>query len=69
MKKREETYHMTDREMTRLKVAERLIEKTMKVEEASRILNISTRQVIRIKKGVREIGPEAVIHGNSRNCQ
>ena len=57
---------MTDREMTRLKVAERLIEKTMKIEEASRILNISTRQVIRIKKGVKEIGPIAVIHGNRK---
>jgi transposase len=66
MKKREETYHMTKKEMVRLKVAERLIEKTMKVEEASRILNISTRQVIRIKKGVKEIGPEAVIHGNRK---
>jgi hypothetical protein len=50
MDKREETYHMTKKEMTRLKVAERVIEKVMKVEEASRILDISTRQVIRIKK-------------------
>jgi len=66
MNKREETYHMTKKEMVRLKVAERLLEKTMKVEEASRILNISTRQVIRIKKGVKEIGPEAVIHGNRK---
>ena len=66
MNKRKETYHMTKKEMVRLKVAERLIEKTMKVEEASRILNISTRQVIRIKKGVKEIGPEAVIHGNRK---
>lgn len=63
---RKEQYHMTDKEMRRLKVAERLIEKVMKVEEAARILNISTRQVIRIKKGVKEIGPEALIHGNRK---
>ena len=66
MKKREELYHMTKKEMARLKVAERLLEKTMKVEEAARILNISTRQVIRIKKRVKKIGPEAVIHGNRK---
>ena len=32
MKKREETYHMTKKEMVRLKVAARIIEKLMKVE-------------------------------------
>ena len=64
--KREELYHMTKKEMVRLKVAERLVEGQMKVEEAARILNISTRQVIRIKKGVKKIGPEAVIHGNRK---
>jgi transposase len=63
---RKEQYHMTDKEMVRLKVAERLIEGDMKVEEASRILNISTRQVIRIKGRVKETGPEAVIHGNRK---
>jgi hypothetical protein len=46
MRKREKTYHMIDKEMARLKVAERLIEKVTKVEEASHILDISTRQVI-----------------------
>ena len=47
---------MTAKEMARLRVVERLIEGEMKIEEASRILNISTRQVKRIKKGVNEIG-------------
>ena len=55
MKKREGLYHLTEKEMVRLKVAERLIEKEMKVEEAARILNISTRQVIRIKGMVKKI--------------
>jgi hypothetical protein len=57
---RKEQYHMTKKEIARLKVAERLIERAMRVEEASHILNISTRQVIRIKGRVKEIGPEAV---------
>ena len=66
MNTREEQYHMTAKEMARLRVIERVVEGEMKVEEASRILNISTRQVIRIKKGVKEIGPKAVIHGNRK---
>ena len=61
---RKEQYHMTEKEMVRLKVAERLIEGQMKIEEAARILNISTRQAIRIKGRVKKIGPEAAIHGN-----
>jgi len=61
---RKEQYHMTEKEMVRLKVAERLIGGQMKVEEAARILNISTRQVIRIKGRVKKIGPEAAVHGN-----
>jgi transposase len=63
---RKEQYHMTKKEMVRLKVAERLIERAMRVEEASHILDISTRQVIRIKGRVKEVGPEAVIHGNRK---
>ena len=39
---------MTEKEVVRLKVAERLIEKVMKVEEAAHILNSSTKQAIRI---------------------
>ncbi len=66
MNTREETYHMTEKEMVRLKVAERLIEGQMKIEEAARILNISTRQVIRIKGRVKKIGPEAAVHGNRK---
>jgi transposase len=66
MNTREEQYHMTAKEMARLRVVERLIEGEMKVEEASRILNISTRQVKRIKKRVIKTGPGAVIHGNRK---
>jgi hypothetical protein len=37
MNKREETYHMTDKEMARLIVAERLIEGEMTVKGAAAI--------------------------------
>jgi hypothetical protein len=56
---RREQYHMTAKEMVRLKVAERLIEGQIKVEEAALILNIYTRQVIRIEGRVNRLGPEA----------
>ena len=35
MNKREETYHMTEKEMVRLKVAERLIDGHMKIDQAA----------------------------------
>jgi len=64
MNKREEIYHMTAKEMARVKVAERLIEGEIKIGQAADIPMLSTRQVTRIKKGVRLSGPKAVIHGN-----
>jgi len=63
---REEIYHMTAIEMARLIVAERLIEGEITVKGAAEVLKLSTRQVKRIKKGVRLIGPKAVIHGNRK---
>jgi len=56
MNTREETYHMTEKEMARLKVAERLIEGEIRVKDAAEVLRLSTRQVLRIKKGVIKIG-------------
>jgi len=64
MNTREEIYHMTAKEMARLKVAEKLVEGEIKVKEAAEVLMLSTRQVIRIKERVRTLGPGAVIHGN-----
>lgn len=55
---------MTEKEMVRLKVAERLIDGYMKIDQAADILMLSTRQVIRIKERVKRFGPSAVIHGN-----
>jgi len=64
MNTREEAYHMTEKEMARLKVAERLVEGEITIKDAAEVLGLSTRQVIRIKKGVKLKGPIAVIHGN-----
>jgi len=55
---------MTKREMAKLKVAERLAAGEMTVRDAAEVLGLSTRQVIRIKKGVGLNGPVAVVHGN-----
>jgi len=64
MNTREELYHMTEKEMVRLMVTERLIEGEIKVKDAAEVLMLSTRQVIRIKERVKRFGPEALIHGN-----
>ena len=64
MDKREETYHMTDKEMARLVVAERLIAGEITIKGAADVLELSTRQVKRIKKKVRTGGPAATVHGN-----
>jgi len=66
MNKREETYHMTDREMTRAVVAERLIRGELTIKDGAKVLGLSTRQVKRIKKGVRLNGPKKVVHGNRK---
>jgi len=66
MNKREETYHMTDKEMTRAVVAERLIEGEITVKDGAKVLGLSTRQVRRIKKGVKLNGPKEVVHGNRK---
>ena len=66
MNKREEIYHMTAKEMARLKVAEKLLAGEIKVKDAAEVLMLSTRQTIRIKERVRILGPKAVIHGNRK---
>ena len=66
MDTREETYHMTDKEMARLVVAERLIAGEITIKGAAEVLGLSTRQVKRIKKKVRLNGPGATVHGNRK---
>ena len=64
MNTREELYHMTAKEMARLKVAERLVGGEITVRGVAEVPGLSTRQTLRIRKGVRLNGPKAVIHGN-----
>ncbi len=66
MNTREETYHMTDKEMARAVVAEKLIEGEITIKGAAEVLRLSTRQVKRIKKKVRTGGPGATVHGNRK---
>ncbi len=66
MNTREEIYHMTTKEMARLMVANKLIEKAITVKKAAEILGLSTRQTLRIKKGVILYGPKAAVHANRK---
>ena len=53
MDKREETYHMTDKEMARLIVAERLIEGEISVKGAAEVLGMHyMRQALASFKGL-----------------
>ena len=61
---REETYHITEKEMTKLKMAEKLVRGEITVKNAAEVLKLFTRQVARIKKGTILDGLKVVIHGN-----
>lgn len=63
---RKEQYHMTAKEMAKLKVVELLLERRINTERAAEVLKLSQRQVLRLKKGVRANGPLGLIHGNRR---
>lgn len=55
---------MTEREMAKLNVVNLVVAKTLTVREAASLLNLSERQVYRLKKGVLEQGSQFVIHKN-----
>ena len=61
---RMEQYHMTKKEMRKLQVVEKLIDKSVTLKEACQILELSSRQVLRLKKGVRIYGALSVVHKN-----
>ncbi|HHT84828.1 MAG TPA: helix-turn-helix domain-containing protein, partial [Firmicutes bacterium] len=61
---REETFNMTQQEMKKLRVIDQIIAKNITVGEAARLLNLSERQVLRLKKGVMEQGAAFIIHKN-----
>ena len=61
---RMEQYHMTKKEMIKLQVVEKLIGKSITLKEAALILELSSRQVLRLKKGVILNGALSVVHKN-----
>jgi len=61
---RKEIFNMTQKEMTRLRVINQTIDKVITIREAAELLDLSERQVIRLKKGVLKEGPAFIIHKN-----
>lgn len=61
---REEIYNMTQKEITRLGVINQTIDKVITIKDAAEVLDLSERQVARLKKGVIEEGPSFIIHKN-----
>lgn len=55
---------MTVTEANKLEVVKRLIDGRLLIREAAAFLDLSERQVKRLKKGVLEHGPEFLAHGN-----
>lgn len=61
---RKEIFNMTEREITRLRVINHTIDGIITIGEAADLLNLSERQVIRLKEGVLKEGPAFIIHKN-----
>jgi len=59
-----EIIKMSKKELKRLKVIHKVIDKRIKQKDAAKILSLSTRQVRRIQKKVKEKGDTAVVHRN-----
>jgi len=73
---REDILEMSHKDRKRLHIIQKVIDKEMKQSEASKILEISIRQIIRICKRVKVEGDVGVLHkskgcipGNARNDQ
>ena len=55
---------MSQEQLKRYTVIEKTLEGIMTIREAAEVLDLSDRQVIRLKKGVKENGAAALIHKN-----
>ena len=55
---------MSQKQINRYVVIQKSLEGAISVKEAATALNLSNRQVIRLRKGVKENGPAALIHKN-----
>src|SRR6056297_867569 len=62
---KEDHYPMSQKQLGRYVTISRLSEGQITTEEAANYLGLSTRQTLRLKKGVREFGAHALIHKNS----
>jgi hypothetical protein len=54
--RREEQYCVTEREMQKLFVINKAIDGALTASEAAQVLDLSVRQIFRLKKGVKEQG-------------
>jgi len=57
-------YLMSQEQLKRYTVIEKTLEGSMTIREAAEHLGLSVRQVIRLKKGVKENGAASLIHKN-----
>ena len=55
---------LNTKEQTRVRVLTMVIEGRCTAREAARLVQLSERQLLRLKKGLREQGPAALAHGN-----
>jgi len=61
---KEEVIALSQKEVTRYSIIRDLIEHKLKSKEAARLLNLSSRQIRRLKKKVKRDGLKGIIHGN-----
>ena len=54
---REERYHLTQKEIIKLKIINQALDGILTVKEAAAVFSLSGRQVKRLKKGVLTEGP------------
>lgn len=58
-------YPMSKKQLSRYVTISKLIENKLTVKEAAISLGLSTRQILRLKKGVKTSGTNALIHKNN----
>jgi len=59
-----ERWQLSTKEVARYSVIENTIEGYLKVGQAAEQLQLSTRQIFRLKNALKEKGVEGLIHGN-----
>lgn len=62
--KSEVRYLMTQKQINRFTIIQKTLEGSMSVKEAAESLGLSTRQIIRLRNGVKNNGAAALIHKN-----